>query len=132
MKTIEEMIQDAIKKHPEGYTQRADFVPHRWVIKLAADAMMEGLAIGRSQAQAEHHAIQDAQAEEHSMMNTSVIRANMAALAEAVMNNKYTAGLKACRFHINLEAQRTIWDRVELTTSRNADETEVIFTVERK
>lgn len=110
-----------------------DALPHRWVV----EAVMAGIAHGRFLAQQQHQLIEEGQAEQHEGLQTSLIRAGMAAVCEAVMNGDYIAGpndsgKRRIEVNMNLEAQRTIWDRVELTTARNADETEVIFTVERK
>lgn len=110
-----------------------DALPHRWVV----EAVMAGIAHGKFIAGQQHQLIEEGQADQHETLQTSLIRAGMAAVCEAVMDGKYIvgpngSGQRRIAVTINLEAQRTIWDRVELTTARNADETEVIFTVERK
>lgn len=90
---------------------------------------------------AQHLAIQEAMADQHAGLQTSLIRANMAAMAEAVMQEQFDhwgenrngeGPYDKVEIRINLEAQRTIWDRVEYMTDRNEDGTEVIITIERK
>lgn len=121
-------------KFKKGYMAPPGALPHRWVV----EAVEAGIAHGKSKADHMNHLVQDMQEEQHSMLNTSVIRANMVALAEAVMNGKCECygpdneTASKIKITINLEAQRTIWDRVELSTDRSHDGTEVIFTVERK
>lgn len=126
-------------KFQKPYLVGKDVEPHRWVV----EAVEAGIAHGKSKADRMHHAVQDAQAEEHTMLNTSLIRANMVALAEAVMNGQTSnlfdmskpnniGHLIGIKITINLEAQRTVWDRMELTTDRTDDGENVIFTVSRK
>lgn len=64
-------------------------------------------------------------------MQTSIIRATVAAVMEEV-NTVYNHGGERFALNMNLEAQRTIWDRYELTTERDASQENVIFTIHKK
>lgn len=86
---------------------------------------------------AKHLAVEEAQAEQHQGLQTSLIRAGMAAVCESILNSDYDictddGTRQAISVTIDLEAQRTVWDRVELTTDRTPDEKSVVFTVTRK
>lgn len=75
----------------------------------------------------------DQTADHAASQQTSIIRATVAAVLEAVRNE--TAGADEFDSHsitMNLEAQRTIWDRVELETQRSEDGTQVTFTIHKK
>lgn len=66
-------------------------------------------------------------------MRTSIIRATVAAVMEVIRNG--TAGAGEFNSHsitMNLEAQRTIWDRYELTTERDESQENVTFTIHKK
>ena len=122
-------------KYKQPYMSEPDATPHLWVV----EAVLAGIRHGKFIAEQQHQLIEQGQADEHEGMSTSLIRAGMAAVCEAVLQYRYVLhganrdeSGAAISVTINLEAQRTIWDRVELTTDRNADETEVIFTVTRK
>lgn len=62
----------------------------------------------------------DAVAEHYESQQTSIVRATVAAVMEA-------AGLTT--LSINVERQATVWDRVELFTDRNDEQTHVTFTL---
>lgn len=141
---------DAAKMFPTEYTAKGGFTPHKWVTEAVMRGIEQGRREGRKEVHAEHLAIQQGQAEQYEGLQTSLIRANMVALAEAVMNGKFTISKKTLQkrshgkvissevthhsvvIRINLEDQRTVWDRVELHTERNEEGTEVLFTVTRK
>lgn len=60
---------------------------------------------------------------------TSIIRATVAAVMEAFNLANHGAPFS---LSMNLEAQRTIWDRYELTTERDASQENVTFTIHKK
>lgn len=75
----------------------------------------------------------DQTADHAASQQTSIIRATVAAVLEAVRDNDPVLfQLDSMHVKMNLEAQRTIWDRVELTTERDASQENVTFTVHKK
>lgn len=63
---------------------------------------------------------------------TSIIRATVAAVMEAFNLANHGAPLDVFSITMSIEAQRTIWDRVELTTERDASQENVTFTIHKK
>lgn len=82
---------------------------------------------------ASQQALVDATTEQAESQQTSIIRATVAAVLEAVRDNDPVLfQLDSMHVKMNLEAQRTIWDRVELTTERDASQENVTFTIHKK
>lgn len=82
---------------------------------------------------ASQQALIDATVAQAEGMQTSIIRATVAAVLEVIRNG--TAGADEFNSHsitMNLEAQRTIWDRYELTTERDESQENVTFTIHKK
>ena len=63
---------------------------------------------------------------------TSIIRATVAAVLEAFNLANHGAPLDVFSITMSIEAQRTIWDRYELTTERDASQENVTFTIHKK
>lgn len=102
----------------------------RGKISVAVTGLMQ---VGYNQGVASQQALVDATVAEGNGMQTSIIRATVAAVMEAFAPD-HGVNLEAGSFNLimNLEAQRTIWDRVELTTKRDASQENVIFTIHKK
>jgi len=141
----------AVKADPlapgQGYLEAArtdpQWTPHAWVVDAIVKGLEVGIAMGKAegltQANAEHQLIHDAVAEKQDTQSTSYIRACVAAVLEGVTQSLVVTHADGPRREVmqiqvtmNLEAQRTIWDRFELTTERSVDETEVTFKLFRK
>lgn len=80
--------------------------------------------------EAKNLAVQEGLDEHYREAQTSIIRATVAAVMEAALVN--TAQADAFTLVMNLEAQRTIWDRFEFETARSDDGSKVVFTLTRK
>ncbi len=63
---------------------------------------------------------------------TSIIRATVAAVMEAFILANHGAPLDVFSITMSIEAQRTIWDRYELITERDASQENVTFTIHKK
>ena len=94
---------------------------------------MEQAAYNRGAAS--QQALIDATVAQAEGMRTSIIRATVAAVMEAANpmgHLEMHAGYPAYKVTMNLEAQRTIWDRFELTTERDESQENVTFTIHKK
>lgn len=78
-------------------------------------------------------ALMEASIDQAEAQQTSIIRATVAAVLESASKEEpYYGDDGGFKLTMNLEAQRTIWDRVELTTERDASQENVTFTIHKK
>lgn len=115
------------------YRNSPDWRPHIWIVDAIMHAVQIGKDLGKQEAESKNLFVQNQLDEHYREAQTSIVRATVAAVMEAGINlnaELLERGETTCI--MNLEKQRTIWDRWELDTQRNPEETEVTFTLTRK
>ncbi len=130
-------------EHPEQYMLDA-WQPHGWVMAAIHAAYSEGCSQGMSESDAKHNLIHGLVAETAEGQQTTIIRATVAAVIESIFKDHHdeskrikpnlSLGGMLCDVEVtmDLDAQRTIWDRYELSTRRNEDNNAVIFNLSMK
>lgn len=108
------------------------WMPHEWVITAIVTALKAGMKWGEEKAERSNLHVQEQLDEHYREAQTTMIRACVAGIMEAgVTTNPDDIGKGVAQCTLNLDSQRTIWDRCELETKRNPEETEVTFTLHR-
>ena len=114
-----------------GMMQDAPALERNTTILQAKSLVTQMQQAAYNQGVASQQALVDATVAEGNGMQTSIIRATVAAVMEVASG--YTEMPKPpFSLTMSLEAQRTIWDRVELTTARDESQENVTFTIHKK
>lgn len=106
-----------------------NWMPHDWVIAAIQRGVELGKELGERTAGEKHLYVQDQLDEHYRNQQPTVIRACIAAVMEAGVTHNAADGPGVIKCTMNLEKQATIWDRFELETERNKEETEVTFSL---
>lgn len=121
--------------HPYIREARADiakFEPHAWVL----NAIKGGVKAGYEQAEHENSFLLQQMQEKHEQDENGVMRASVAAVMEVFMqgNETFTVGkghsaIDTLTVTVNMEEQRTIWDRFGLQCVLSDDKKTVTWTL---
>ena len=117
-----------------GMMQDAPALERNTTILQAKSLVTQMQQAAYNQGVASQQALVDATVAEGNGMQTSIIRATVAAVMEVASGYTEIPEMPKPPFSLtmSLEAQRTIWDRVELTTARDESQENVTFTIHKK
>lgn len=135
------LARDCAAKSDHPYAKEAEndlkWNAHPWVI----EAIKQAYQAGQVDADAKALLVQETMTEQHDTLNTSLVRATIAGVLEAVGNDlvvEHTSDTQRGN-HVfcvstvmNLDAQRTVWDRWDYETTRTEDGKAVELTIVRK
>lgn len=100
-----------------------EFVPHQWVI----DAIKNAYTDGKTVAGMEHQFLVQQMEEQHQLDQNNIMRAAVAAVLEEVP--WVIQANDSISVNVNMEEQRTIWDRATLTSTMSPDQKDVTWTL---
>lgn len=125
------LIKQACGECPNDYNTSPDFKPHEWVVRSVMLAIQS--------ADAEKDFVLEQMAEQHERDEQGMVKATVAAVLEAVAKDKieFSVGTEpedviAITVRVDMDEQRTIWDRATCTPALAEEQNAVTWTYTKK